>query len=821
MLIKYIVKSRYVIRLINYYKFINQKIINNIAMTRINRITIQGFKSFADKVTIPFPTGFTVVCGPNGSGKSNICDAIMFALGISSARIIRAEKLSDLIFHGSKKRSPTKSCMVSIYIDNKDRKVNIEEEEIKITRKVNEKGLSIIRVNGKVVTRSKMLDILANFGISPYGHNIIMQGDINKIIEMSPKERREIIDQISGIAEFDEKKSKSESELEKVEKHIREMSIVLSEKERLLDKLKFEKEAAEKSIFLNKEISKIRYSLSLQNINRITSELEKIEEKIGQSSKELEDKENELKDKENEFKKYEKTAKEISDLIIQKARNIELIKRIDEINTEIIRRKDRIELNERILSRGESDTIVDRLPKIEGIVGTVSQLIKIPTQYSIAIKAALGQHMNDVVVTKEDVAIECIKFLKENKIGVARFLPLDKIRFKEHQAKIEGEIIGKAIELIEFDSKYKNVFEYLLGDTVIIENIEKKIRGARAVTLEGDIVEAYGPMIGGYNKRVEFELRLKSENEKMAKEIEKMEKEREVLREKQKNEEESIKKMDEERLEIHSKIERLRKEIYSLQESVSSMINKINKLNVEKAKKEAELENYKKELENYSSDSFYDKPQEKLREMLSNYLRELSQLGAINMRAGEEFEILSVEYNELKSRLNKLIEDRDAVIKAIQEIESRKYEKFIETLNAISENFSVIYRDLMNGEGKLRLEEEGNIYSGLIIEASTESKKILNIDAMSGGEKTLTALAFLFAIQHYHASPFYILDEIDAALDKVNTKKVVEFLKKYSEKTQFIVITHNDLTIQSADNVFGVSMEDGVSKIFSIKMPNE
>ncbi|MEM7817047.1 MAG: AAA family ATPase, partial [Candidatus Aenigmatarchaeota archaeon] len=479
----------------------------------------------------------------------------------------------------------------------------------------------------------------------------------------------------------------------------------------------------------------------------------------------------------------------------------------------------RIELNERILSRGESETILEKLPKIEGIIGTVSQLMKIPSQYSIAIKAALGQHMNDIVVANEDVAIKCIKFLKENKIGIARFLPLDKIRVKDHNEKIEGEIIGKAIELIEFDSKYKNIFDYLLGETVIIENIEKKIKGARAVTLDGDIIESYGPMIGGYNKRVEFELRLKKENEKMMKEIENLEKELEILREKQREEEESIKKMDKERSEIHSKIDRMKKEILNLQEKKNSIIHKINKLNVEKAKKDAELENYKKELENYASDSFYDYTQEKLREMLSNYLRELSQLGAINMKAAEEFEILSVEYNELKNRLNKLIEERDAIIRAIQEIESKKYEKFMETLNAISENFSVIYRDLMNGEGKLRLEEEGNIYSGLMIEASTESKKILNIDAMSGGEKTLTALAFLFAIQQYHASPFYILDEIDAALDKLNTKKVVEFLKKYSEKTQFIVITHNDLTIQAADHVFGVSMEDGVSKIFSIKMP--
>ena len=111
--------------------------------------------------------------------------------------------------------------------------------------------------------------------------------------------------------------------------------------------------------------------------------------------------------------------------------------------------------------------------------------------------------------------------------------------------------------------------------------------------------------------------------------------------------------------------------------------------------------------------------------------------------------------------------------------------------------------------------------AGIDIVARPPGKKLTSLSLMSGGEKTLTALGFLFAIQQYHASPFYILDEVDAALDKVNVKKITEFIKKYSRKTQFIVITHNDLTIREADNVFGVSMENGVSKIFSIKMPDE
>ena len=125
----------------------------------------------------------------------------------------------------------------------------------------------------------------------------------------------------------------------------------------------------------------------------------------------------------------------------------------------------------------------------------------------------------------------------------------------------------------------------------------------------------------------------------------------------------------------------------------------------------------------------------------------------------------------------------------------------------------------MNGTGNIRLEGENDIDSGLIIEASPEGKRVLNLDSMSGGEKTLTSLAFLFAIMQHYSAPFYILDEVDAALDKPNTKKIIDMIKKHSKENQFIVITHNDTTIQEADQVFGVSMEDGVSKVFGIKMP--
>ena len=142
-------------------------------------------------------------------------------------------------------------------------------------------------------------------------------------------------------------------------------------------------------------------------------------------------------------------------------------------------------------------------------------------------------------------------------------------------------------------------------------------------------------------------------------------------------------------------------------------------------------------------------------------------------------------------------------------------------MNSIAANFSTIYRDLTNGTGVLRLEMPDSIDSGMLIEASPEGKVVVNLDSMSGGEKTLASLSFLFAILQHYASPFYVLDEIDAALDKANTKKIVDLVKKYSKHTQFIVISHNDFTMQEADKVFGVSMEDCVSKVFGIDLPKE
>src|SRR3972149_9821029 len=140
-------------------------------MVRLDRITMQGFKSFATRVTIPFPAGFNAICGPNGSGKSNVIDALLFVLGTTSAKSIRAQKLQNLIFNGAKDKKPADFCEVSIYVDNSDGKIP-GEKEMKVTRRVTRSGISIYKLNGRTVTRSKILDVLSYANLSSEGYNI-------------------------------------------------------------------------------------------------------------------------------------------------------------------------------------------------------------------------------------------------------------------------------------------------------------------------------------------------------------------------------------------------------------------------------------------------------------------------------------------------------------------------------------------------------------------------------------------------------------------------------------------------------------------------
>lgn len=800
-------------------------------MVRLDRITMQGFKSFANRITIPFPSGFNTICGPNGSGKSNVIDGLLFVLGTTSARSIRAQKLQALIFNGARDKKPADFCEVSIYLDNSDGKIPGDEKEVKVTRRITRSGISIYKLNGRTVTRAKILDTLAYANLSTEGYNIIMQGDVAKIIEMNPIERKGIIDEISGISEFDEKKTKASAELEKVEMRVRENMIIVAEKQKLVARLKQEKESAERYKQVDGELRKAKASLLKKKIKDVAEKQKAYEKEIEENSKKFDSSSKELAKVDEDLEKKEKGILKKGDELIKKSRNYDILRKIDGINNEILRKRDLIGFNQREIERARPQTANIAVKEIlglknPGVYGTISNLVEIPSKYSIAMEVAIGRHASDIVVDTEETAAFCIKYLKERRLGRARFIPLSKMETRKRK-KYDGRMIGYAIDLVKFSRTYLAAFEYVLGSTLVVDNIDmaKRIRGFRVVTLDGDLVEASGAMIGGFYKKGKQSIgnsaaKFEEENEKLEAEIESLEEDLVKLRAQEQQESAEVVKLTEARTQEEKDLEAARKRHKELYEERMNLQNVIGRAKIERAKLEANTDNLTAEFSEFKDvEKFFDQSIEELQERVRRCLIEINQIGPVNLKSIEEFAMMNVEFEELKKKLDGLLEEKEAVMRIVQDVEKRRYEKFMETFNGINQNFTRIYKDLSGGDGFLKLEMENNIDSGLIIEANPSGKKVINLDAMSGGEKTLTSLAFLFAVMQHYSAPFYVLDEIDAALDKANTKKIANLVKKYSKEIQFIVITHNDLTIAESDKIFGVSMEGGISKVFGIDMP--
>ncbi len=657
---------------------------------------MQGFKSFAKHTELVFGPDFNCCLGPNGSGKSNVLDAVCFVLGKSSAKSMRAEKSSNLIYNGGKAKKPAKEGEVSIYFDNQKKEFPTDSNEVKISRIVRQNGQSIYKINDKIRTKQEIIDLLNFAKINPDGYNIILQGDITRFVEMPPVERRMLIEEISGLSMYEEKKQKAMSQLEKVKERLKEAEIVLAERNTYLKELKKDRDEAQKFKDMNDKISQNKASLlkiqidkkeeeksALQtNLEKIKQELNKLNEKVSQLkqlilqkkqeiddiSREIEEKgeveqvklhkeietlkidltkknsrietlhnelnkinkrredltnslketnekidslkkdeeklkkqkqeaenqKEELTNKINKFrdknklqelvniehdievmdKKAEEFQKEINllreeqhnlirqnDLLEHQINTIdEKIKKVEEIEKEYKQEIDSLKLkreefkkttlelnkslnedsslavqignarqkltnareellkleirNTTIKETTTSDIaikkIIERKNSTDGIYGTVSELGKVSSKYSLALEIAAGSRLKSIVVEDEKIAAEQINYLKKNKLGIATFIPLNKIKAKpvddeiKELAKAKG-CSGLALELIHFDAKFKKVFQYIFSDTLIVENIDTARRlgigKARMATIDGDLAEISGLMHGGYRKK--------------------------------------------------------------------------------------------------------------------------------------------------------------------------------------------------------------------------------------------------------------------------------------------------------------------------------
>ncbi|MBI4214771.1 hypothetical protein HY546_02140, partial [archaeon] len=616
--------------------------------------------------------------------NSNVVDSLVFVLGSASIKSLRAGRLTDLVHH----EAADGTAVVEVKIRNGG------NTRI-VSRSIDKSGQSVFRLDGRRVTKNALEEFLSSNSIHPDGHNVIMQGDVTNIVKMTPQQRREVIDEVSGIAEYESKKGDALRELAVVEDKIREADIVLVEKTSFLQVLAKEKKEAErfqeleaqkrafKGTLLKREYSEVERQYrsgetalqklkeragefetkrqeSASEVENLDSQLDALMKEIMEESekrqsgvrKEIEETKSSLavieekiragkenfeasavlrqklshemseigtlvKEKENKMETLLLEAAEVKKAINSKGSEIgrlsketagldksfgEKYAQLVKLNQEVDQQKDilykldgdlralqervnlkraaleakgkelrslreqekvirnrvgelesrkvglekKLKEHEQLLIKlaGEETTgskqlgdtevslketsavlseldsrisvmhhlsgktkaveAVMRNTSLKGILGTVSDVITFDPKYSAAIQAAAGQRMFHVITKTSENATHAVKFLKQEKIGKASFIPLDKIRSEKQASSLDGSL-GRVSDFIRYDNSYAPALEHVFGNTFLVEDIDKAqeigIGRARMVTLEGDLCESFGVMTGGYTKQ--------------------------------------------------------------------------------------------------------------------------------------------------------------------------------------------------------------------------------------------------------------------------------------------------------------------------------
>ena len=558
-------------------------------------------------------------------------------------------------------------------------------------------------------------------------------------------------------------------------------------------------------------------------------------------------------------------------------------------------------------------------PKLTGIHGVLGKLLEFEEKYSEALEVSLMSSVSHIVCDNEEDAKEAVRYLKNNNLGRATFLPISVIKPRSIDSesyetiKFMDGFVDIASNLVKYDTKYRNIVLSLLGTIVVVDNIDnanlisKKLKNRyKVVTMTGEVVNIGGSITGGSLKKSSI-LSERYELENVIKDIDVLDSEikeienkinevddnytnleleknsiiisvnsnSEILKNKYNvlddlinekstlmtelsnnqnivnnvitNEEEKIlneyykeiEKRDELNIEInqiHKKIELENEDLINNESSLKNNNQEYNKAQEELKSHEIKVNRLDVKIDNllniltndYSIS--YEKAKEKYileidsdeaRSIVSTLKREIKSLGDVNVGAIEEYDRVKERYEFLNKQKEDLMNAENVLLEIITEMDDIMKDKFSSTFNKIKEAFNETFRKLFNGgKAELKLTDPSNILeTGIDIIALPPGKKLQHISLLSGGEKTLTAIALLFSILKVRPVPFCILDEVEAALDEVNVDNFGKYLKEFKGDTQFIIITHKKKTMEYADVLYGITMqESGVSKLVSVKL---
>lgn len=737
----------------------------------LKHLTINGFKSFAKKGELEFSSPITAIVGPNGSGKSNVAESFRFVLGEQSPSKMRGKKGEDLIWGGSDSVSRSNRASVSVTLDNSRKVFPLDFDEIVLERVVHRDGQNEYLINDSQVRLKDIQEVLAAANIGPSGHHIISQGEADRILSATPRERREMIEDALGLKVYQFKKTEAEKKLQKTRENIERVESI-------------RREVAPHLRFLEKQVKKIERATELRDLlrNNYAEYLKREDIYLGAEQDRL------LK----EITPLKKTLVEL-DKSLSEAKAVLETKKHDEQRDALVKVE-----NELSLARNRRQELLRQVGSIEGQLSFIERRIE---------EASRKQSNGNIMISYSEVEKiisttekEAEKALRSDDISHLRRHIQDIVatlrRFLSATMETSSNNDEDKNEREELKSKKKELDDTL--NTAIKEEAlaEEKYNQVR-VSIEADQSES---------REAEREIfRIVNDRRETESTLSRLQYEEEAI----------LRDREEFKRELQEAVALIGRAAadylqYEINEDKSSIIKEDRD---KQRTRRRELEKNKIRLEELGgANDDIESEYKNVKERDDFLVREIDDLNSSVLK-------LETLIDELAGQLNELFNEGVTKIGV-------EFGKFFALMfgggEASLEKIKIVSRKRVQDEDEeMESEEETNSKTeeGIEIGVKLPNKRVKGLDMLSGGERALTSIALIFAMSQVNPPLFVILDETDAALDEANSRRYGDMIEALAKKSQLILITHNRETMSRAGILYGVTMgSDGVSKLLSVKL---
>lgn len=745
----------------------------------LKSVELNGFKSFGKKAELVFTSPIAAIVGPNGSGKSNVAEGLRFVLGEQSMKSLRSRRGEDLIWGGSHTIPRMNRASVKVVFDNSARRLDIDFPEVILERVVYRDGQNEYLMNGTKVRLKDVIRLLAGANIGGSGYQIISQGEADRILNASPRERREMVEDALGLKLYQHKKAESERKLEETRENIEKVESLRRE---LAPHLKF----------LYKQVEKIEKAKELKEDLTV-----KLSDYLAREHAWVSSEDARLKEEETAFKsEFSKVRSEISSMdrvrsphegVVEEGKFVSEVARLeeelgvvratrDELSRDLGRSEGAIEVA-RAMGNGDERPIARR--EVSSFADSVSG----------GVDAALGVQSLE----------EAHGILRRTKSLVTNFLQklhsgtTDSIYgvSREHEKK-RDELANQVSIIVKKEaSVVAALHEARAGESTAREAVHSAERmllllESKAREIESRLLQTSHAHADIYRLREQFEA------------------------------------------EVREGIALIGASIHAWEKDAVPH-GSLSEDRREQERRRRDIERLKIKIEEYSGGGTGDdvlKEYNQTRERDEFLGRELGDLTTSEQNLRRLIEELDDQMDVRFTEGLKKINDALAVFferlfgggRASLELERPIREKKLrgdpeDDPDYGSQTSIVEYR----GHPMSPVEEES--VAGLAISVSLPRKKVRGLEVLSGGERALTSIAMIFAMSQVNPPPFLILDETDAALDEANSRRYADMICELAKRSQLILITHNRATMSAAGELYGVTMgHDGVSKLLSVKL---